>query len=273
MTDKFNFSFNNEKLREKYNPDGSILRQAQMRMLEMLLFIDSVCQEYHLDYWLDSGTLLGAVRHNGFIPWDDDVDICMPVSDYHRFKEIMLDEYTKDYVLQCSETDSRYYGTWGVLRDLHSELDDGSTRLGGFIYNGLQVDIFPIDDRCNKRLWKISRLFFAYMVNAPLFEGRFTKYIRWSVPLSYFILTKCMIPLFRMMTPSSKTNLYFRYGMFWYHCIPRSVIYPLQQIEFEGAKFCAPHDVNLYLKELYNEWWKLPSEDKIRTHNFSVKFK
>ena len=65
------------ELRERYNPNGSTLRKQQLRMLEMLQYIDSVCKKHNIRYWLCSGTLLGAVRHGGFIPWDDDVDIEM----------------------------------------------------------------------------------------------------------------------------------------------------------------------------------------------------
>lgn len=67
----------NEKLREKFNPDGSTLRRQQLRMIELLDYVDSVCKENNIKYWISSGTLLGAVRHEGFIPWDDDLDIEM----------------------------------------------------------------------------------------------------------------------------------------------------------------------------------------------------
>ena len=69
------------KLKEKYNPEGSVLRKSQMRMLDMLIFIDKVCHENDVTYWVEGGTLLGAFRHNGFIPWDDDADLCMPYKD------------------------------------------------------------------------------------------------------------------------------------------------------------------------------------------------
>lgn len=66
-----------EELRQRYNPDGSLLRRQQMRMLHILVEVDKICQRHNIRYWLSSGTLIGAVRHGGFIPWDDDLDIEM----------------------------------------------------------------------------------------------------------------------------------------------------------------------------------------------------
>ena len=62
-------------LRQRFNPEGSVLRQHQLRMLELLKVIDCICKKHDIPYWLSSGTLIGAARHKGFIPWDDDLDI------------------------------------------------------------------------------------------------------------------------------------------------------------------------------------------------------
>ena len=96
MTDNrvFNTGETQQQLREKYNPDGSPLRKAQMRMLDMLDYIDTVCREQGIAYRLDSGNVIGAVRHGGFIPWDDDIDIALSMSEYKRLCRYLHDNHT-----------------------------------------------------------------------------------------------------------------------------------------------------------------------------------
>lgn len=77
------------ELRAKYNPDGSNLRKAQLRMFDMLVAFDKICKEHNLRYWLAAGTLIGAARHGGFIPWDDDLDVNMPREDANKLKDMM----------------------------------------------------------------------------------------------------------------------------------------------------------------------------------------
>ena len=79
-------------LRERFNPEESLLRRQQMRMLEILLEVDKICKRHDIQYWLSSGTLIGAMRHDGFIPWDDDLDIEMMRSDYLRLMEVLPKE-------------------------------------------------------------------------------------------------------------------------------------------------------------------------------------
>ena len=95
---------NQAELRERFNPDGSSLRNHQLRMLEMLKYIDGVCKKHNISYWLSSGTLLGAVRHGGFIPWDDDLDIEMLRKDYLKLVKVLGREIDSKYALQTHKT-------------------------------------------------------------------------------------------------------------------------------------------------------------------------
>ena len=108
------------ELRAKFNPDGSDLRKLQLRMLDMLKYIDKICRENNITYWLSSGTCLGAVRHEGFIPWDDDIDIEMLEKDYHKFSTIMTSTSISQYIFQTHNNDPAYIYTFGKIRDLNS---------------------------------------------------------------------------------------------------------------------------------------------------------
>ena len=81
----------------KYNGEGTMLRKAQLRMLDILIAVDKICRKHNIPYWLDYGTLLGAVRHGGFIPWDDDLDISMMKEDYDRFLTIASKELPEQF--------------------------------------------------------------------------------------------------------------------------------------------------------------------------------
>ena len=91
-----------------YNTDGTMLRKQQERMFEMLCVIDDICVKNEINYWLSGGTLLGAVRHGGFIPWDDDIDIGIFNEDYDRFETVLIQELPKQFTWINAKTDNLY---------------------------------------------------------------------------------------------------------------------------------------------------------------------
>lgn len=93
------------ELRQRFNPEGSDLRRQQLRMMELLLAFDKICKKHNIRYWLIAGTLIGAARHHGFIPWDDDMDVQMLREDYERMLEILPQELDDTMALQCRQTD------------------------------------------------------------------------------------------------------------------------------------------------------------------------
>ena len=136
---------NHESLRQRFNPDGSLLRRQQMRMLEILLEVDKICKKHNIRYWLSSGTLIGAMRHDGFIPWDDDLDIEMMRSDYLRLMKVLPAELPEWLALQNDETDSNYFYFYAKVRDKRSRMleQNGYDRL--WKEQGIYIDIFPME--------------------------------------------------------------------------------------------------------------------------------
>lgn len=118
------------------------LRRCQLKQLTILEEIDRICRKHNISYWLDGGSLLGAVRHGGFIPWDDDIDIAMPLDDAKRFAQVAPSELRQGLVLQDPETELTREPIMKV-RDTNSFYveanDDFSLPYG----KGLYVDIFP----------------------------------------------------------------------------------------------------------------------------------
>ena len=92
------------------------LRQAQKIMLYIMKKIHEVCVKHNIKYWLDYGTLLGAIRHDGFIPWDDDLDICMMREDYEKFNKVAQAELGDEFFWQTPETDTDLCYEYGKVR-------------------------------------------------------------------------------------------------------------------------------------------------------------
>lgn len=122
------------------------LRACQLKQLSILEEMDRICQKHHLTYWLDGGTLLGAVRHGGFIPWDDDIDIGMPLADMQKFIEVAPDELSEGLFLQTPQSDPSSKEPIIKVRDLNSLYVEFGDNFNADYQKGLFVDIFPFID-------------------------------------------------------------------------------------------------------------------------------
>lgn len=122
----------------------SNLRKLQLVQLEILEIIDRVCREHNISYSLYAGTLLGAVRHHGFIPWDDDLDICMERSEYDRFLTVWTYAHPDGYLLQNKENTPTFTQSFSKIRKEHTTFLQYEWEAGRY-HTGIFVDIFPID--------------------------------------------------------------------------------------------------------------------------------
>ena len=120
------------------------LRTCQLKQLGILEEIDRICRKHNISYWLDGGSLLGAVRHGGFIPWDDDIDICMPLTDVPRFIEVAQRELPPHLFVQAPQTDPSMRLPICKVRNLNSLIVEGGDDFSRPYAKGLYIDIFPM---------------------------------------------------------------------------------------------------------------------------------
>lgn len=250
------------ELRAKFNPEGSDLRNMQLRMLEMLKYIDRICRENGIKYWLSSGTCLGAVRHGGFIPWDDDVDIEMLKDDYSKLEKILRGA-AGEYVLQDYKSDPEYVHVFTKLRDTKSIIKENNDSDCYNRYNGLYIDLFVIEPsnskflfRCSCSLW--GRVIFrCHRVKNKILRQLYLK-------VANFLLRKILFPIVRIFNSYPKRNC-FRHVLGSYFIKPRckSDIDEVVYVPFEDVVLPIPKGYDHYLQLIYGEWSKMPDLDNV----------
>lgn len=150
-----------EYLREEVNCGYTVtedIKKVRIVQLDLLLELKRVCKKYGLTYFADSGTLIGAVRHKGYIPWDDDIDIVMKRADYNKLIEVAPEEFKEPYFLQTTYNDVDYIRGHAQLRN--SSTTGYALKEEGKPYNrGIFIDIFPLDNLADdsRRLRKQKR--------------------------------------------------------------------------------------------------------------------
>lgn len=260
-----------KELRERYNPDGSTLRRQQMRMLEMLQYVDSVCTKHNIRYWLCGGTLLGAVRHGGFIPWDDDLDIAMLKEDYKKFVKVMENEKSDNYVLQTHKTDPNYYSPHTKLRDTHSYLKENHPLDTHYKYHGIFIDIFVLEPSSSYLLASIPELFRILIYHANKIKPELCRKIltKFLYCFAFRLVSPCLSALGRI---GAGNQLRIVHGSFYRNPCYSTDIFPLNSLKFEGLSFPVPHNCDGYLRKIYGDYMKLPDLSKIKKHLIRIEF-
>lgn len=261
-----------QQLRQRFNPDGSQLRRHQLRMLEMLDYVDQVCTRHNIRYWLSSGTCLGAIRHGGFIPWDDDVDIEMLAEDYHRLKKVIESDPDAPYYWHDDHNDPLFVFPFAKLRDPNSELIEHSCWSVHYKYQGIFIDIF--------RLYPSGHGWIDKMVNGLhhfLILGiarRQNKFNRPLLHFNYFIMEKIIAPI-----ATGINRLFFkdkyrhRVGCEFPKPRYKADIEETIKVPFENLMLPVPKGYDRYLTTIYGDYMKLPNLDNLIIHTVKLTIK
>ena len=265
--------------------DRETTKKVQEKELYILKEIDRVCRLLKINYCVCGGTLLGAVRHGGFIPWDDDIDIIMPRKDFVRFNQEFQKYSGEEFFLQSKKTDPYYFANFTKIR-LNGTIY-GNERDKKLKHMGVWVDVFPADigDAKHKDLLKkhkrISDLFTAYYANRLLSSNQRT--IKWKVIL---ILLR---PWFARYL-EKKAEQYFQKRLEHYDenqdllfcetcstypfervVFPYDKCYPFHEIQFSDLQTFSPHDEDFYLQTVYGNYMELPPIDqRVTVHDITI---
>lgn len=251
------------------------MRDIQLAILKDVHFF---CQSRNINYSLSAGTLIGAVRHKGFIPWDDDIDIMMLRPDYDRF----IEEYkakNPHFVLQTYKNDDSYVFPFAKIYDNRTLLIEPS------VINGVYIDIFPIDGIEDKEHFCVVRKEFAQLCRNLSKASRLYK-VRggWKEHFKYY-LRKLKYPR-RSETVKKMDELCVRCSTATslnYCCIcggleedfyPRQIFDKYISLAFEGNEFDCIEGYDTYLRSLYGDYMKLPpTEKRVSNHVYKVFWK
>lgn len=251
----------------------------------ILLEIDRVCKSAGLKYYIYAGTLLGAVRHGGFIPWDDDIDIVMMREDYNAFPDACEKFLNKEkYILQTIETDPVCNNPWMKLHDRNTAFISGIRRDGAM--EGINIDIFPVDNAPDDDSLLQKRAKYFDTMN-PIYQWRFAakrKNVGWKM--------KVYQPLIHLIPPLSEQRfkkqyerkmqeynnqltrrvVYFSNRKYMRKVIDRSVFDDIVMLRFEEGEFPAPVGWKQVLEGLYgrNYMQLPPKEQQVTVHGTAV---
>lgn len=256
----------------------------QSVLVGYLLEVDRICRKHNIKYFLGGGTLLGAVRHGGFIPWDDDADIMMLREDYDKFLEVAQSELPDGFTLQTSKTDKHCHYPFAKIRIDDTMFATKYSKTHGKMNNGMAFDIFAHDNTANSAIGQKLHLQFTLLIRSMIFNKWNHRRIDNKKKFQSFVanILKVIFPIrvsewiqyriFKLF--KHKKNAQFVYdgmGRNVYHgAFPKYYLDEVIYIKIHGHDFPIPKEYDKYLTYLYGDYKQLPPASKRQTSHSIV---
>lgn len=251
------------------------IRSLQLLILGNLLALDKVCREHNLRYYIIAGTLLGAVRHKGFIPWDDDLDVGMPREDYDKLIQHAKEWLTAPYEFVCGETDKKYTWAFGKLQNADTTLIE---RIGKAYLGGAYIDIFPFDgvpegttvQKWHFAKYKFYRRMLYFHCRDPYKHGKNIKAIPTLVCRSLMSAEKIHRKIRNILTKYKfeDCDLVADYDDFRKGIMDKSVLGKPTPLMFEGNEVWGLENYDAYLSQKYGDYMQIPKKGNEWQHKF-----
>ena len=254
------------------------MTEKQEHLLQLFRELDEICKKNNLRYVMAGGTAIGVVRNEGFIPWDDDVDIYMPRDDWNKLVEISGSVLPEHRALQCVDVDRSYTNTFPryVATDscaLHKHQIIGRDSAGEII-DVLTLDPIPADDKEYEK-YRTHMMIYSELVNMVVVYGArweipVTAYLRWLFSYTFLGKDRTLKKLEKIMY-SYKEEDCPRYAMRWGGCpflFDKDMMFPVKYMSFENTKVMVPHRMSDYLIWHYgDEWSYIPPHGERESHD------
>lgn len=256
---------------------NSTIKKVQYQILKGLIEIKRICNKHNLRFYLVGGSALGAIRHKGFIPWDDDADIGMPREDYNKFLSVCETELDSDFFLQTTISDKGYYLPYAKLRVENTKyILKSSQRFN--MHHGIFIDIFPLDSISNNCLKRFRQKyvvdFFTKVRNTKIFnpnKGTLKYYLRkgLSSVFSIGLINRIINHEIRIAEKENTTSMGNLLGLYGFdkEVYLKKVFGEPYYVEFEKEYFPIPQEYEVFLNQVYGDFMELPPKEERLSHN------
>lgn len=249
------------------------IKRVQSRLLEMAKVVHGILDSNSIPYVITYGTLLGAVRHGGFIPWDDDFDIYLFDDTYEQAMEVLSKQLPDDLFLENEDTEPKYFHGWAHIKDLHTEaICELYPQDGQYLHHGLCIDLYKAT-----KIRREELTLFQLQQRLDYYKRKYNKGLMTEIDYSHqsqATINEIEKEKNRIKNYIENNSNPYIYGFMSLDgdMFEIDEVYPIKKYQFEDTEFCGPNTYDSFLRRCYGDYMQLPPDDKRKPHYSSVVF-